>query len=262
MKSQQGAALIMVLLVLLLVTVVGVMAIRAAMTSLNVSTNSQATQLMVQASDTPLNFYLNRMDLGGIVSQGGVIGASISNPTSGREYLYCFKPLNASPMGLRARATVVAAKTDNTGLADIVGGATQGICNLNQDYGSSRQATVTQVVVSVPPPDASAAPGAKLNRSIDLNTAAPVPTNLQKQDTIRVTTVTMFPAFASKSLSDIQSACLVSGKIRISDNSDSRWASAPNHRTLADCLAKEGMPVDVQMQEYNLQTFLTQTAAP
>ena len=44
-RQQRGATLIVVLIMLLVITIVGVLAIRVAMTSLNIATNSQIGQL-------------------------------------------------------------------------------------------------------------------------------------------------------------------------------------------------------------------------
>ena len=54
-RQQRGATLIVVLILLLIITVIGIFAIRTAMTSLNIATNSQISQLLVQTGDTPTN---------------------------------------------------------------------------------------------------------------------------------------------------------------------------------------------------------------
>ncbi|WP_280180009.1 PilX N-terminal domain-containing pilus assembly protein, partial [Acinetobacter nosocomialis] len=51
---QKGATLIVVLIILLIVIAVGVLAIRVAIVSLKVATNSQIGQLNFQSSDTPI----------------------------------------------------------------------------------------------------------------------------------------------------------------------------------------------------------------
>ncbi|MEG1856635.1 MAG: PilX N-terminal domain-containing pilus assembly protein, partial [Acinetobacter sp.] len=43
-RQQRGATLIVVLILLLIITVIGIFAIRTAMTSLNIATNSQISQ--------------------------------------------------------------------------------------------------------------------------------------------------------------------------------------------------------------------------
>lgn len=53
-KNQTGATLIVVLVLLLVITIIGTLAIRQSLMSLNIVTNSQAQQLLVQNSDAAL----------------------------------------------------------------------------------------------------------------------------------------------------------------------------------------------------------------
>lgn len=252
----------MVLLVLLLITVVGSLALRTALTSLSISTNSQAGQLLTQSSDTPLNFFLNKSDPGLMVSVGNVIGATLAD-TDKNEYVFCYKPLQTYGFGLTSKATVLSANADNTGKATIVSGSNRGFCDLTADFGSGRQAVVTQVAVTVPNEVASdVKPGAYLSRGTNLASSTSLPTNVLSQQRVRVTTTSMIPGQATQSLSTIQANCLSTSNVYISDDGDtSRWTGT-SYKTLGDCLASEGMPVDVQVQEYYLRTFLTQTLAP
>ena len=93
-KGQQGATLIMVLFVLLLITIVGVLAIRVALTSLNIATNSQIGQLLLQTGDTPNNQILNTTNLSNILDFSGAVGAAIKEHETdpGKEYIFCYKP--------------------------------------------------------------------------------------------------------------------------------------------------------------------------
>lgn len=54
MRNQIGSTLVMVLLLLLMITLIGTFAIRKSMLSLNIATNSQAQQLLMQSSDAVL----------------------------------------------------------------------------------------------------------------------------------------------------------------------------------------------------------------
>ena len=72
-RQQRGATLIVVLIMLLVITIVGVLAIRVAMTSLNIATNSQIGQLLLQTSDTPTNILLNRSSYKNLTSVMSVV---------------------------------------------------------------------------------------------------------------------------------------------------------------------------------------------
>lgn len=71
MKVQKGSTLIVVLILLLVITVIGTLAVRQSLTSLNIATNSQAQQLLMQSSDS----VLYRLGAEGFASTSG-------NPTS------------------------------------------------------------------------------------------------------------------------------------------------------------------------------------
>lgn len=254
LQAQQGMTLITVLMMLVLITVIGVGAIRIALTSLNVSTNSQINHLLLQSADTPMNTYAVTPDISTITSISNVIGATLNanETTPGIEFIFCFKPMDRFSTVVKANSMWI----DGSGNLQVNSG-TRGFCQLSSDYGSGRQAVVTQVAVTIPS-DSSGTPGAYLPRSIDLGGGS-VPKSFSNTRRIRVTSTAMLPAYSTSSLDTVQSACLSASNARISDNID---ASVSSRETLADCVAKYGIPVNVQVQEFNLTTKLEQTAAP
>ena len=98
-RQQRGATLIVVLIMLLVITLVGVLAIRVAMTSLNIATNSQISQLLLQTGDTPTNLLLNRTSYKNLTSVMSVVGKAIDDQKDplkhGREYIFCYRPTSA-----------------------------------------------------------------------------------------------------------------------------------------------------------------------
>lgn len=81
-----------------------------------------------------------------------------------------------------------------------------------------------------------------------------MPRNVVEQQRIRVTTTAVMPSFSA----DITEAnkCM---KEKINDNVDADTATMT---TVAQCLAKLGVPVDSQVQDFNLQTLFEQVQAP
>ena len=53
-NTQRGATLIVVLVLLLVIMVIGTLAIRSSLMSLNIATNGQAQQLLIQNSDAAI----------------------------------------------------------------------------------------------------------------------------------------------------------------------------------------------------------------
>lgn len=133
MHAQRGATLITVLVMLVMITIIGVVATRVAITSLNVSTNSQINHLLLQSADTPLNTYAVTTDVSSITNISNVMGAALNanETTPGIEYIFCYKPMDKF-------STVVKANSlwfDGTGTLQIDSG-TRGFCQLDTDYGS------------------------------------------------------------------------------------------------------------------------------
>ena len=71
--KQKGVTLIATLFTLLIITIVGVLAIRVAMTSLNIATNAQVNQFLSQTADTPIN-QIYTSDLSTMVDLSGAVG--------------------------------------------------------------------------------------------------------------------------------------------------------------------------------------------
>lgn len=258
-SDQRGATLIVVLIILLIITVVGVLAIRVAIVSLAVATNSQVDQLNFQSADTPL-YLLAQSDPENLTNFGNVIGASLreheNNP--GGEYIFCYKPTSTT---VRFAQTVDAAliRADTGDNAKKEAGLSNGFCNLETDFGSSRQAVSTQVAVSVPTDAAADLPGSNLPRGINLSEGTQLPKQMTSTQRVRVTVTSMLPAYSPTSVATIQANCLSENKLKISDNTTE---ALKNKETLANCMATNKVPFNVQVQEFNYLNKLTEVTAP
>jgi hypothetical protein len=261
-RYQQGATLIVVMVMLLLVTVVGVLAMRVAMTSLNISTNSQIGQLLVQSADTPINEIMKvaQNDAANFVSYSSVIGAALkeSEVSPEAEYIFCYKPTSTTvKFGQFVDATLL--KPGAADIATVIDGGVRGFCDLSADFGSMRQAAITQVAITIPLDANDGIRGSNLVRGTNLSDGTPLPKTLISKQRIRMITTSMLPAYATTSLANIQSECLSTANAKISDNLD---PANQSKQSLADCLRERGMPVNTQVQEFNYANILTQEQAP
>ncbi|WP_442862689.1 PilX N-terminal domain-containing pilus assembly protein [Acinetobacter sp. SM34] len=259
LHRQQGATLIVVLIILLVITVVGVLAIRVAIVSLGVATNSQVDQLNFQASDTPL-YLLTKTDPTTLTNFGNVVGASLRAHESspGAEYIFCYKPTSATvKFSQTVDAALIRAGTANDATKEA--GIGNGFCTLDSDFGSSRAAVVTQVAVSIPTDASSDAPGSNLPRGINLTEGAQLPKSMTSTQRVRVISTAMLPAYSSTSISTIQTNCLSAAHTKISDNLSTELK---DKETLADCLRTNNVPFSVQVQEFNYLNKLTEVTAP
>lgn len=251
-RSQTGSTLIAVLLILLVITIIGVIAMKQGLTSLNIATNSQVQTILAQSSDAAINQFANT-DLTAITNVTGVIGAAINNADPGQEYVFCYRPTSSDPFGLTINTNLLQGNPSSDTATSVNVDSTN-FCDLTAatDFGSGRKATVTQVAVTIPLDASTLPPLSGLPRGgTDISAGSPLPKSFTTQQRIRVTSTSMLPAFSASPLTTVQTEC-VQG--RISDNADTPLQGVEN---LTDCLARRGVPANTQVQEFNLQTTLT-----
>lgn len=261
-SSQKGATLIVVLFMLILITLIGVFAIRTAITSLNIATNTQVGQFLSQTADTPLNqFYTS--DLSKMVDLSGAVGFALqdSKLEPGNEYVFCYRPTSSVKFGASQNVATLRIPTSKIAKPTVASGGATAFCDLTKDFGSNREAVVTQVAVKIPTDALSDLdPGALLGEGTNVSAGTILPKNVVEQQRVRVTTTSILPAFAK----DIKAAqaCIgvdASNPGYISDNTD---IEMKDFKTIANCLVDLGVPVNSQTQEFNLQTLFTQTEKP
>ncbi len=267
-QGQRGATLIVVLILLLLITILGILAIRTAITSLNIATNSQIGQLLVQTGDAPTNQFVNVSTYEALKKADVVIGAAILEHKSapGKEFIFCYRPTSAQQMGAALDATVLVppAQTDpaNTkATIDSTQSNRSGFCDLEKDFGSARSAVVTQVAVRIPTDAANAGPGAYLDRNSDLSENSLVKNSKASDSRVRITITSILPSYSTEDLSVVQEECIGSATSvgYINDNLDEAVAGK---KTMAECLSGYGIPVNTQVQELVLREREKQISAP
>ena len=264
--SQRGATMIVVLIMLVLLTLVGIMGIRTAMTSLSIATNSQVGQLVSQSGDTPTNYFLNGSDYQNLTTLTTVVGQAIAlhKDRPGREVVFCYRPTGKERIDSAFDTTVLippdkSADPDTKATIDSVYTDRAGFCDLTKDFGSSREAVVTQVSVKVVSEPGSVI-GAALERGSNQAVGA-TETKDKVEATVRVTSTAIMPSFARESISDIQQKCIGNGS-NVGYINDNLGADLTGKMTVAGCLSSYGIPLSTQVQEFELRTRDIQTEAP
>ncbi len=152
--AQQGAVLIVVLLFLVLIILGGVIAVKNSTTDLRLATSDQVNTLLMQSADNA-NQNIEQTINGdsssdiyiAMTSSGGPFGHFMSK-TGGinDEYIFCFRPRGQFFNINQATITV-------PGGGNVVG-SDNGYCDPEKpdDYVSQRNASMTQVSVSLTPP--------------------------------------------------------------------------------------------------------------
>ena len=152
--TQQGAVLIVVLLFLVLIIMAGVIAVRQSTTDLKLSTSDQINTLLLQSADNAnqnIEQSINNDSSSSIykdmLSRSGPFGYFMLD-AKGRnnEYVFCFRP--------RGRFFNIKNTTIRTPDGGSVVTNNTGYCNpaKPEDYVSNRNASMTQVNVSMTPP--------------------------------------------------------------------------------------------------------------
>ncbi|OTG67144.1 pilus assembly PilX family protein [Acinetobacter silvestris] len=265
MHHQRGATLIVVLIMLVLITIMGIMGIRTAMTSLNIATNSQVGQLLSQTGDTPSNYFLNVSDYGHLTQITTAVGQAIAlhKASPGKEVVFCYKPTSKEIVDSAFDTTVLippdeTVASDTKATIDSVYNNRSGFCDLTKDFGSSREAVVTQVAVKVIS-EPSAAIGADLERGSDQSVGATVAKD-KVEARIRITSTAIMPSFSRNNIEEIQKC--IGSSATVGYINDNLAKELKGKQTMAGCLVGKGVPVSTQVQEMEMRSRDIQVEAP
>lgn len=241
-RTQQGSVLIIILFILIVITILGTWAVRQSVVSLNITTNSQAQQLLMQSSDTV--FY--RLGLGGYAAKSGnplsLIGYALQN--EGDEVVFCFKSQTSASLFNVSNASLL---KWNDAMTNVTESGVSGFCSISRDgdYASLRKAQLTQVSIIASPPTRGDAdiPLVNVNIGSDLESFGQPADS--KSLTVLVTS--LLPALAPSSVTDAQiTACF------------RRPQSEPlsgTAQTMSQCLKTLGIPFNTQVQSYFFDSY-------
>lgn len=238
-STQTGSVLIVVLIMLVVLTIAGVWAIRASLTSLNISTNAQAQSLLMQNSDSVF-FTLENETADALKFANMRIGdcmlAYVMRPENkNKELVFCIRgSVNNNYEGSRLGSAVywVGTSIQNSDLGK------NGFCKTSrsQDFISKRAAVMTQISVRAAPTDKD---WEHMLSGDDKDTS-------KRQDIQKViiTATSLLPNLSSSLESKIN-ACLT--------DYTSFYDGIAKQDTVTDCLAKNNVPYSTQEMEYTLR---------
>ena len=230
-KQQHGSTLIVVLILLLAITIIGTLAIRQSMVSLNIATNSQAQQLMIQNSDAVAFTVEDAQNLVRSTLKNGMFGKVRSVENKGKELVFCYRG-NRSQFFNAGASSLVSVEGNTITRAGVAGFCHSG-GNTNF-YTSSRRAVLTQVSVKV-------IPGAGGNAFGDVPRGTDtLITGMEDTDRVKVFAVSLMPALSMASTDDID-ACLQ----LVSDTTD-------DDLSLTACLSELNVPYTMHITEYTV----------
>ncbi|MEC7120094.1 MAG: hypothetical protein VXW65_09360 [Pseudomonadota bacterium] len=243
MTNQRGSALIAVLIILIVVTVLGVVATRQGISTVNIATYASAQELLLQSSDVVLD-KIENTDLTAKENTTGPFAYLRLDGSQGKEYIFCYGPMDPTkktrPM-MRLMQDVVLRPDGGKE------GNKNGYCDVTQDksYSSERRVVVTQTGVVRPAEAAVADPFEYHEQGTDSQTV-----KKPEQMRFRAHVSSIAPPL-SRTTDDQMNACL---KL---PNDDNTVASGGSARSVTDCLFEEGIPSNSQVQEFVLGGVVT-----
>lgn len=162
-SRERGATLIVVLLFLVLIMLAGAIAVRQSSTDLKIATSDQINTVLLQSADSAnqklemmLNGSATTTEYKDVTSAAGVFGHFLLNPeNANNEFIYCFNPRTKKYLASNATIKVKSSAGNSGGYWNSLD---NGVCDYNSadGYTSARQTVVTQMSVTVTPPDPNA----------------------------------------------------------------------------------------------------------
>ncbi len=251
MKRQQtGATLIVVLILLVVMISVGTLAIRGSLTALNIATNSQAQQLLLQNSDSAIFNVENPRALIFNLSPNGLFGWIKRDENKGKELVFCYRGSEASFFDVSKASSMQWVSGSSPSNSEL---GLDGYCKIddaNNFFTSGRKAVMTQVMIKV-----NIDPNAQLvgldqafsyvQLGTDVDSA-----KIDKAAKIMVMATSIIPSMSSASITDINDC--FSTRMNQVVIPDGVTAATGMDKSVAQCLQDIGVPVTTQITEYNL----------
>lgn len=238
MHKQKGATLIVVLVMLVALTVIGTLAIRQSVVSLNIATNGQAQQLLIQNSDAATFNVEESSNLVRSLAKDGMFGF-IKGPTNrGKELVFCYRGSRSQFFSL-SQASIM---QDIGGQLVNNSNGTAGYCNVGNAnfFTSARRAVITQVAVRFTE-GGDVSPFQFAIRGTD-----PEKAKIEETERVVVQATSLVPALSTATDAQINS-CL----------SENLNYSTGATRNVARCLNALNVPFTTHVTEYTLgQGFL------
>lgn len=256
-SSQRGATLIVVMIMLVVITVIGTLAIKQGLISLNVATNSQAQQLLMQNSDAAFFNVEREANLIQSLTASGMFGYINGAANKDKEMVFCFRGAEANFFDIN-RASLMVWESGNVPINNTLG--TEGYCSVSANSGnfftSGRRAVMTQVSV-------------KFSSQLDNDPFYGMQygtdekgVKFEKNKPVKVFAVSIMPTLTTTSDAKID-ACLNSHMSEVNIPSGATPSTVKDEDgvrvddSVTDCLAKLNVPFTTQVTEYMIaQDFI------
>lgn len=240
-SKQTGSTLIIVLFMLIAVTIIGTIAVRSSLTSLSISTNSQAQALLTQSSDSVF-FNLETLvddpeDFMKMRVGDGMLAYVLRPENKSKELVFCMRAGNSAQfVGSRIASVVYwpgkGKAIRNSDLGKV------GFCQVSRgaDFLSGRKATLTQVTVR------ASQNNEDWEHMLEGDDAES--SKSKGVQRVTITATSLLPSLSESSVTAIN-ACLT--------NFTSFVDEVAENKTVTDCLSEANVPYSTQEMEYTLK---------
>ena len=244
-QVQQGATLIVVLILLVVITVLGTLAIRQSMVTLNIATNSQAMQLMLQNADSAFFNVEKQSNIVQALSGSGMFGYIDGATNKDKELVFCYRGADQKKFFDLSNASIVewnapATKPKNNSLGK------DGFCKVSDNsfnfFTSGRKADKTQVDVKFAT-EASNDPFYGQVLGTDGNTV-----KLERSKPVKVFAISIMPSLTSADKAEIDK-CLSEHMNDVTIPSGVTAAAGAN-KSVTQCLSDLNVPFESTVTEY------------
>lgn len=243
--KQRGATLIVVLMLLIAIIIIGTLAVRQSLVSLNIATNSQAQQLFLQNSDASFFNAEKTENLVKSFATNGMFGY-ISGPTNvDKELVFCFKGSQSQFFDIDKASLIywqaggIKPNFDSFGI--------DGYCKTDDTTGdfftSGRKVIITQVAVKFSSKQ-DASPFYGLQKGTDDKTV-----KFEKAKPVKIFTVSIIPSLTSVAKSSID-ACLKEHMHEVTIPEGTTGGTVTTKQSVTDCLETLNVPFTSQVSEY------------
>ena len=255
---QDGSTLIVVLGLLVVITLIGTLAMKSSLVSLNIATNSQAQQIMMQSSDSGLFKIEDPKQLNRYLAGNGLLGYLKGATNKEKELVFCIRNTDNKFFDIGKASLIYwqsgKYKPDNGTIG------LDGYCNVtqNESYTSGRKAVITQIAVRYT--STPTEPFQFYHRGTDAQTA-----KLEEAERVMVHATSLMPTLANDvSTTDINEclqthlnlAILPVDAVYDPDTSAEVQAFKKGQISVSQCLTNLNVPHTTQVAEYKLSQVL------
>lgn len=245
-SSQRGATLIVVMIMLVIITIIGTLAVKQGLISLNIATNSQAQQLLMQNSDAAFFNVERESNLIQGLSSSGMFGYINGAANKDKELVFCFRGAENNFFDINRASLMIweAAKIQPTN--DSLG--KDGYCNVEATSGnfftSGRKTVMTQIAVKFSS-QSDNDPFYGMQYGTDENGV-----KFEKNKPVKVLAISIMPMLTTASAADIDT-CLNSRMSEVTIPTGTTVATNSVFReSITDCLARLNVPFTSHVTEY------------